>query len=385
MSKTYSLSARPRAVVLFVAWAVVSFAFMANADQIEEGGNVEEPMTGSEALVRLWSHPGIFEQATQAELANGALYVSGTPRGLDVIDVLSGKSAWKHMGKSVIDQPPKVLGEVVYLVEGGQFVTLDRDSGDELSRSKTRIGTLTPIYPGAKDWIIGATNERVYGIIPETGIGKWRVTLSGKILDAAWDGSKVFYVRTAKGFLYAVSAQAESILWKHEMPRPDCSQFALDNSTLYIGCSDYYLYSLDTESGEVQWRICLNAPVFGKPVVVGSRVYVSTDDGVLHAVDTSTNTVAWTLADAERILTTTDTRVIFLRRPDAQGRYSIGIADAATGEALATVTARRFQHFAAATTGGVFYAVAENGDVLAIADRETAERIRKAAETSAAE
>ena len=342
----------------------------------ERAASLDEALPASRFLARLWVHPGAFEKVNHVALDDRTLFVAGTPRGVEAINVKDGSWLWRHLGKLLVDEAPTVRGNVVYLVEGGQFVTLDRNNGRELSRNRTRIGTLTPVYAGTNAWVIGATNERIYGITPETGLGCWHITLDSSILDAMWNGVGTFYCRTSRGTLYAASVASKDVTWQYKFPKPDCSPIALTQDALYVGCADYYLYAISAETGDERWKVCLNAPVLGTPVAVETRVYVSTDDGVLHAVDTQSQTVLWRIPNAERVLTTTPKHVIFLRGDE--GANVIGVADAETGEVLSQATAFRYEHFVAEPDTGIFFAVAQNGDVLAIADREVAQQQREA-------
>jgi len=364
-------NSRMRRGAAAVAWfpIIALLAFCAGAADDAPPGTA--PLPGKPPLVRIWSHPGTFEKVKDVTLIDDTLYLSGLPRGLEAINVQDGSSRWKRFGKLPVDQPPTVRDDTVYLVEGGQFVTVNAESGTELSRNRVRLGISTPVFPTSATWIIGANNERLYGLFPGTGLTGWRLTLDSGIADSVWDGGEHLYLLTTRGTLCAVSTVTRSLLWQYKLPKPHCSSLALVQDAIYVGCQNYRLYSIHPVSGRERMELCLSAPVLNKPFAAGGRVYVSTADRVLHAVDPLTQSVVWTIPNADRPITTTDDYLIFLRRKDDGN--SVGLADLATGSVLAEAPAANFEHFVAAPEAGVFYAVAANGDVYAIAEREVAE------------
>ena len=343
----------------------------------------QDLLPGSDMLVRLWIHAGTFEKVKHVTLIGDTLYVSGTPRGIEAINIVDGAGRWKRTGKFLVEQAPAVKGNVIYLVEGGQFVILDRNSGKERSRARVRLGIATPILPSEPYWVIGATNERIYGIIPETGIHAWRITLDSGITQGVWDGRNSAYFLTTRGTLYAASTIYGTLDWKHKLPKPHCSSFTLSANMLYVGCQDYYLHAINALSGEESWSLSLGAAVIGKPVVAGENIYVSTEDRVLHAINRRSRQAVWAIPNADRLLTAAGKYATILRKNAKEN--SIGIVELATGEAISEVSAARYTHFAGLPESGILYAVAANGDVHAIAEREVAEQIRKAMRLAAAQ
>jgi hypothetical protein len=183
--------------------------------------------------------------------------------------------------------------------------------------------------------------------------------------------------------VYCTNMQEMEITWNHQFPRLSCSGPALAGDTVYVGSSDYYLYALNALIGDVQWKLSLSAPVLDTPVIVGSRLYVATTEHLIHAVDLNTQKDLWTIP-GERLLTTTPEHLIFLRRD--RGVNIIGMADAATGKVISEMAAGQYVLFAAPPVGGIFYAVGQTGDVLAMGDRaavEAAEAAKAAARRAA--
>ena len=330
-------------------------------------------------LNKLWRWPGSFYggEVKLVALRGKALYVAGSPRGLDAIDVKSGMPRWQFIGELPLDTLPVERGNVLYLVEGGQFVTVNKTNGMELSRRHTRIGAMTPLFPGEGAWMVGSTDSRIYVVMPETGLKAWRSErIDNYIVSSAWDGKDEGYFLSASGTLYSASVATRQLGWQHRFPKPACGPLLLAGQTIYVGCADYYLYALDAGSGTVRWRICLSAPVLGTPLATKSRVYVSTRENVLYAVDVASpkKEIAWRINGAERVITATPEHVVFLRRRAKE--YVLGMADAKTGELISEQAVPQYTFFAADPESGIFYGVTKHGTVDAYAVRTSSEKAR---------
>ena len=353
--------------------AILSCSSILPAARPAEAGEppaaAEEALPAQRAFVRLWHLPAAFNDVKGATVIGKRLYIAGARRGLEAVDAETGVPLWLRLGQLPLDFPPTELGKVLYIVEGGQLVALDRETGLTLTRANSKLGFLTPPYPGEGHCIVGSGDKGgyVYSVTTKTAVKLLRLELDDYPIKSTWDGESAAYFLTAKGTLYRVSIQSEDITWQHTFPNEFCSAPTQAEDSIYIGCADYYLYALAATTGSVQWKTVLSAPVLGQPLIAGPRVYAATTEKLIHAVDLKTHDDLWTVA-GDRVLTTTPKHVVFLARNNTENW--IGIADAATGQVISRATALQYVLFAAAPEGGVVYAIGKEGDVLAIADRE---------------
>lgn len=326
----------------------------------------------SQHLARLWLKPGSFREVNLVSVDKDLLYVAGTPRGLEAVDVANGLTRWYHVGKYPVNRIPTVMEDAVYLDEGGQMVQLDRETGLETLRTRTKAGMLTPVYPSEHSWVAAAGDDRVYGLSPENGIRLWRVQVGGYVIGSDWDGATAFFVNNV-GQVHAVHLATRALAWTHSLRKPSCSPPTVAGDRVLVGSEDYYLYCLNARNGIEEWRMVVSSPALKRPVVARDTAYVQTEDGVLHAIDMTGPKELWAIQNGGRVLTTSSARVIFVRPgiPDM-----IVVADRATGEILSEVTARQYGHYMADPEAGVFYAVSVQGAVLAIADRDVAATLR---------
>jgi outer membrane protein assembly factor BamB len=326
----------------------------------------EGMVSPARAFVRLWQAPCAFPKTVFASTDGSTLYIGGSPRGLEALETETGHIKWLHNGVMPPDFPPIERDKVLYLVEGGQLVTLNPATGEELSRVKVRFGFMTPAYPAESYSVFASGDQYVYAVTTKTGARTWRAPMDGQPAGSTWDGSTMMYFTTSQGKLYAVSIPAMEISWSHDFLRPSCSTPAVNENSVYVGSSDYYLYAIRPLIGDVQWKLSLSAPVLGTPVIVGSRLYVGTTEQLIHAVDLNAHQDLWAVP-GDCVLTTTPEHLIFLRKGNLVN--VIGMADIATGKVISEMSAAQYVRFTGPAEGGVFYAISEDGDVLAIGDR----------------
>lgn len=376
---------RSRKTSLLASAAMSACALMlvlqpALAADKEEASAKKPKRSLSRMLERRWSLPGSFHEGRVklVSLIGGTLYVAGTPRGIDAVDVKKGHLRWRFIGKLPLDAVPIERGNTLHVIEGGQFVKIHKTTGMELLRKRTSIGSMTPLYPGETTWMVGSTDDRVYVVMPATGLKAWRSTrVDNYIVGSAWDGKDFVYFVTASGTVYGASITVRQMSWNRSLPKAGCGQPVLAGKTIYIGCSDYFFYGLDSASGTIRWRVCLSAPVLGTPVVTRSRAYISTADKVLHAVDIASakKRVLWKIEGAERVVTTTPEHVVFFR---TQAKENIlGIADAKTGKVVSEATVPPYEFFIGDPESNVFYAVTRYGAVSAFAVKSETKKTEK--------
>jgi outer membrane protein assembly factor BamB len=345
-----------------------------------------EMVSPARAFVRLWHAPCAFPKTVFAATDGSTLYIGGTPRGLEALETETGHIKWLHSGVMPPEYPPIERDKVLYLVEGGQLVTLNPATGEELTRVKPRFGFLTPAYPADSHCVFASGDQYIYAVTAKTGARTWRAPMDGRPTGSTWDGSTMMYFTTGEGRLYAVSIPAMEISWNHDFLQPSCSTPAVNGNSVYVGSSDYYLYAVNSLIGDVQWKLSLSAPVLGTPVIVGSRLYVGTTEQLIHAVDLNAHQDLW-VVPGDCVLTTTPEHLIFLRKGNLVN--VIGMADIATGKVISEMSAAQYVRFTGPAEGGVFYAIGEDGDVLAIGDRafvvaqETAKEAAKEAARNA--
>jgi outer membrane protein assembly factor BamB len=326
-------------------------------------------LPASRVLVQLWKKPGAFERLIIASTGSDCLYLGGTPRGLDAVEPDSGLTRWRHIGKLPVDSAPTERDRTVLLVEGGQLVTLDRQTGLELTRSKTRIGLRSPIYAGESAWVVAGSDDHLYALVPDTSLKSWRTLIGDYIVSSTWNGANMAYFISAKGMLYAVSIPTREIAWRYDFKKVDVSPPVFWKKYVLVGSVDSYVYVLDSSGGAVVAKILAGNPVLQAPVPARDRLYFTSNDGVLHAVDLGSQTELWTASPGGRVLTTTPEHVLCVRRDRTSGVNLVDVLDAATGKAITEASSLKYERFVAAPESGVFFAVGDKGDVLAIADR----------------
>lgn len=340
------------------------------------GAGSVSPALPSRFLVKLWQVPVMFDRARVATLAGDSLYLAGTPRGIMAIDTATGLPRWRQSGSYVVDADVTLCGTALVYSEGGRLVSRDAKTGEELHRVKTRLGIISPVYATENSWVFAAGSDQLYGVTPGSGLRTGHVTMDAAALASTWDGKDTAYFLTTSGSLYAVSVSTQSITWQCKFRKPFCSAPALSHDMIFVGCQDYFLYAIDAESGLAMWQVPVEAPALETPVAAHGIVYVRTTDGILHAIEIATQKELWRMANGGQALTATKDRLILVRR-EADGNI-VMVVNPADGSVLATATALRAEMFRADPESGIFYAVAANGETVAIAEKSVADALQAA-------
>ena len=333
----------------------------------EAGPSVQAMDPVDAVFTKLWPYPPGFERVNHAAVIGDVLYISGTPRGLIAINTETGLLKWKHVGSRVVDYPPVLSEEKLYIMEGGMFVVLDADHGEELARAKSRMGAVIPPYPAEGGLVLAVSgNDYFFGVNPETGYSLWRGKAKGFMEQSTWDGEDLVFMTNQSGVLYALSPETHHVTWRHAFRDESFSPLCYSNGMLYVGNGDYFLYAFIADSGSEEWSTTLESPVTGQPLAAHGKVFVSTMDGLLHAVDAEEGKVLWETPGLDRVVTSTPTRALAVTR-DVSGIPILSVLDAETGEILTRATAERYEHFVANPDTGIFYAITPFGEVSAVA------------------
>jgi outer membrane protein assembly factor BamB len=163
---------------------------------------------------------------------------------------------------------PLIVGETLYLVQGGQIQSTGQDFFHALEL--------------------------------ETGKSKWKYQASAGILGTPAIGNNLVYFGSFDGWFYALDAMTGKERWKTQLPCRIASQAVVDKEKVYFQATDvtfdkgiYKVYALDAFTGKEQWSFTaigdntVNIP----PLVYQGMLYVA--GGSLYAIDTQTGKEVW--------------------------------------------------------------------------------------------
>ena len=223
---------------------------------------------------------------TSPAIADGVVYIAALDGHLYAIDQETGKEKWNFKSSMPIASSPAVVGGILYFVSSrGALAAID-------------------IKTGQPKWVYAIEYERKFEAKNLHGLPS-----AAQNIPDAWDlftsspavaNGKVYF-GSGDGNVYAVDAQAGTLLWKFPTKDIVHASPAVVNNTVYIGSWDSYLYAIDGETGLEKWSLKTgedntihNQVGFqSSPTVVDGIVYVGCRDAHVYAVDAATGRKKW--------------------------------------------------------------------------------------------
>ncbi|MGB5446444.1 MAG: outer membrane protein assembly factor BamB, partial [Psychromonas sp.] len=202
--------------------------------------------------------------------------------------------------------------------------------------------------------------------------------------------SEAIYAASRDGKMKAFSLDGKKLLWSNNFAKLESNLanrsarfsggITLAVDTLFIGTENAQVIAIDKNTGELKWLTEVSGEVLAKPAYDNGKIVVHTSRGDLIALDSFTGEVVWTLANKQPNLTLRSSSAPSI----SQGGVIYGRADGfvsgallETGQALWQLPIARpfgateLDRIVDADTqpiisGGVVYALAYNGNLVAI-------------------
>jgi eukaryotic-like serine/threonine-protein kinase len=251
------------------------------------------------------AHTGVYESAGPKQLggvkwvfkaggpivsspaiANGIVYIAAWDGHLYAIDQETGKEKWNFKSRMPIASSPAVVGDTLYFVSSaGSLAALD-----------TKTGQPKWVYAIEYERKFEAKNLHGYPSAAQTIPDAWDMFTSSP----AVANGKVYF-GSGDGNVYAVDAQAGTILWKFPTKDVVHSSPAVVNNTVYIGSWDSYLYAIDADTGLEKWSfksgedntIHNQVGFQSSPAIADGTVYIGCRDAHVYAIDAATGRKKW--------------------------------------------------------------------------------------------
>ena len=296
---------------------------------------------------------------TSPAIAGGVVYIAALDGHLYAIDQETGKEKWNFKSRMPIASSPAVVGDTLYFVSSaGSLAALD-------------------INTGKPKWVYAIEYERKFEARNLHGYPS-----AAQTIPDAWDlftsspavaGGKVFF-GSGDGNVYAVDAQAGTLLWKFATRDVVHSSPAVVNNTVFIGSWDSYLYAIDAETGQEKWSfksgedntIHNQVGFQSSPAVVDGTVYIGCRDAHVYALDAATGRKKWDYPTSKSwVIGTPAVRdgMVYVGTSDSSRFMAL---DAKTGRLRFDFKAGAYVFSSAALAGGLAYVGDHNGRLYAI-------------------
>ena len=171
--------------------------------------------------------------------------------------------------------------------------------GGRTLRTPSRMRLIVRLYRPATQWPL-------YGVIPERTQAQtaihvrppfrtvWSRNLYALVEFPAVVADGAAYVWNGSGFLFAISMEDGSLLWKFAAGvRRQASSPAVAGDLLVAHAKDGRVLVFDRASGHLLWKRTVGSPVESSPVVAGGVDYYGDWAGDVSALDLHTHRLLW--------------------------------------------------------------------------------------------
>jgi len=296
---------------------------------------------------------------TSPVIAGGVVYIGAWDGHLYAIDQETGKEKWNFKSRMPIASSPAIVGDGVYFVSSaGSLAALD-------------------IKTGQPKWVYAIEYERKFEAKNLHGYPP-----SAQTMPDAWDmftsspavaNGKVYF-GSGDGNVYAVNADAGTLVWKFPTKDVVHASPAVVNNTVFIGSWDSYFYAIDAETGLEKWSfksgednsIHNQVGFQSSPAVVDGTVYVGCRDAHVYALDAATGRKKWDYPTSKSwVIGTPAVRdgMVYVGTSDSSRFMAL---DAKTGRLRFNFKAGAYMFSSAALAGELAYVGDHNGRLYAI-------------------
>jgi outer membrane protein assembly factor BamB len=179
-------------------------------------------------------------------------------------------------------------------------------AGDYLSTLHAldpKTGTQQWSYALAKRWVASPLVVDNVIVAPNADKSLYGFNLDGTLLwkfgstEVFWaqpasDG-KIAYVAGMDHFLYAISPQNGSLVWKTDLGSAMAYPAAVGEGILYQTTIANELVAVKADTGEILWRFKTDEAVWMKPLLRGGVLYMGDVKGNVYAVDAVAGSQKW--------------------------------------------------------------------------------------------
>jgi outer membrane protein assembly factor BamB len=261
--------------------------------ELDEGGNMLAFNQNTVAIS--WSTPigHQYNDASNATVVNGTLYVGGSDSSLYALNASTGAIEWK-INTVVNPGSPTVAGGVVYFASD-KLYAVNASTGAQLWSSYPSPYT-DDEFPGRPDVVngivyIGAIGNYFYALDASTGKLLWNFA-SGQVSSSSTVANGIVYVLNEIGTLYALDATTGAQKWSYPTGFSPLGSPIVGGGMAYFNSPDGYLFALDANTGVLKWTYTLGAAEGYSPLLFGGSIFVAEVDR-LYSINAVTGTLNW--------------------------------------------------------------------------------------------
>lgn len=242
------------------------------------------------------------QDASSPILSDGKLYIgSGYPKNeVMCFDATSGNLLGSYKTSQPIYSSPAILSDSVYIgSDDGKFYRLSKDLVPQ-KEFKPDKGLIYFSSPAVDNDIIyglsGDYDKNFYAWDLNTGMEKWRYPTDTNpnkyvMISSPAVGNGLVYA--GMGFptttLFAIDKNTGTLSWSQNigssLQRAYTSSPAVSSKVVYVGSGSGKLYALDADNGGILDEETLSGPTVSSPAISEGIVYITTIDGNIHSFE----------------------------------------------------------------------------------------------------
>lgn len=214
---------------------------------------------------------------TSAVALNGDKIAIGiSTGGLFIKNARTGDNRSRVRIGGLINHPPTVGGESVYVLSNGKVLSFDVDSRELPWSYPLRL-----VWAQLWLWQLPVPNPPA-----PTGF-QWHATPEedgAKFITSPAATSDNIYLGSNNSFMYSLSAADGEIIWKFKAPFTPVRRPTAIGERLYFGTSNGTVHSIDRNNGQEEWALELGSPLSAPLTFASGFLYARTEDGKLHKI-----------------------------------------------------------------------------------------------------
>lgn len=237
---------------------------------------------------------------------------------------------WDFKTESIVETTQIIYENRVYISASDNLYCLDINTGKEIWKFSTPLGSWTPtiwdnkiyfgthksvtcvdIDTGIRNWefqtdnyiqsvptvddgllYIGSEDDHLYCLDPTTGKELWKFKADSSVTSNPLIIGDLLVFHSSN-YLYCISKENCDIKWKKRMSAGLFNTPVYYKQKIYTGCAEGYLYCINLEDGKTGWELNVQLGIFDSSAVWNDNVYFGRQDGMFYCVDANDGKIRW--------------------------------------------------------------------------------------------
>ena len=256
----------------------------------------------------IWTMDAGDAIASAVALANDNIAIGVSSGGLFIKDARTGDKRSRVRIGGLVNHPPAVGGNSVYLVSNGKLLSFDVNSRElpwsyplrlvwtqlwlwQLPVPAPPVPTgfqwqATPIERGSESSENVAEDSESKDLVP-LSFGNSLITTPtqhSEFVTAPAATSDAIYIGSNNNFVYSISADEGKTLWRYRTSSTPVARPTVVGERLYFGTSNGTVHSVNRTNGQDEWSLELGSPLSAPITFASGILYARTEDGTLHKI-----------------------------------------------------------------------------------------------------